>query len=234
MRGGWLIGGVLALSAPGCGVTFTPQPELDASGIEAPLDVHGVWHGCGTRLELDADGAARFEVGRAGCATTGDFTVRGRTVTVQWEAACDDAPSGAFDAVRWAHGLVLVPDPGRTFEYVDDETPRSLWQLDATDGTGGSSTLAVLGSAETGLVAGCYWSTDLACGGIFSCGGGVSDWTTDATRFHATTNCNGACPCGAVMDGDPSASGGYEATFTGANCDHSFHGTFHARQIAWP
>jgi hypothetical protein len=233
MRARWVLAWVVWSGVAGCGVTFTPDVDAAVSG-ETPLDLHGVWRGCGTTLTLEESGAARYESLVAGCTGSGHYTVSGRTAQLSWDANCGEPPHGAQSAIRTATALVLVGETGRVTQYASDATPRALWQLDATDGSGHASTLAVVGGAEPGgTVLGCYWSSDHACGGLFSCGGRLENWTMDAASFHATTSCGGGCPCGAVMDGAANTSGGYDGTFTGVNCDHAFDGTLTVRRIDW-
>lgn len=217
----------------GCFTVQMAPVGADADVMELAVDVVGDWHGCAGELNFGADGSASLRSDLAACTTQGTYVVEGHRLHATWDTpACSGSATWDREAVRVVDGLVLVDVVnGRSTRFVGDATPRSLWRLDASDGTGASTTMRILGSSETGLIDGCYWSTDLACGGIVSCGGMVSEWSTNATSFHATTVCTGDCPCAAAMTGSATTSGRYDATFTGANCGRVLSGAFTATPI---
>lgn len=225
---------VLAAEGAGCGVASEPTPAADVGVTAATaLDPTGTWYGCGLTLALHDDGTARLDDLRQACTGTGRFTTHDDVLEVRWDASCGMPASRTFRGVRVLSTLTLVDlASGDVVHLVDDGVARSLWQLDASDGSTHSTTLALLDVSSTGQN-GCYWSTDGECGGLFSCGGWVSDWAVDDTTFHVTTACGGTCPCGAVSDGSPGAAGTFDGHFSGVNCERSFSGTFTAHRLPW-
>jgi hypothetical protein len=209
------------------------EGDADVDAAEANLDVVGDWHACGLDLHLGSDGTALVTSLFRACTSTGSYHVSGRVLSATWDApACTQDASWQMEFVPVDDGMVLVNlATGRSRRYASDTAPRSLWRLDATDGSGASTTMRILGGSGTEFVEGCYWSTDLGCGGLISCGGTVTGWTTDGATFGATAACTGECPCSAELSGNAASVGGYEGTFSGTNCMRMFAGEFTATAL---
>jgi hypothetical protein len=208
----------------GCAESRTLDPTPDAPGT---IDVVGVWHECTTTLTFAEGGAATLVDHRRGCTETGTFDVDANVLEVVWAGeTCAREAHWMREVLRPMGGLVMVdPITATTTRLADDATPRSSWLFESTDPPR-SSTVRIVGTPMVGVGSGCYWSTDGACGGFFSCSGNVLSWSSDADGVHATTGCTGECPCGAVLDGTPATDGTLAATYRGASCEAPIEGAF--------
>lgn len=222
---------VILIAAPlGCAGSRTREPDPDVPGT---VDVVGAWHECTATITFAADGTATFVSHRAGCTETGTYDVDGNVLEVVWASAtCVREEHWIREVLRPMGGLVMVdPITATSTRLADDATPRSRWLFESTDPPR-SSTVRIVGSPGLGVGSGCYWSTDGACGGFFSCSGNVLSWASDEATLHATTGCSGECPCGAVLDGTVGADGTFEATYRGASCEAPLDGAFTATPLA--
>lgn len=222
------------LGPPDLGAPDLGPPDLgavDDAGSPVSVDVVGVWHGCSTRYAFGADG--RFVVAslQRACEFTGVYRVSTQLLSMEIDGGtCVPAPSASleYEVLRGAGGLVLVPSVGSMIRLADDATPRVTWNVERDDGRPGQTTLRVVDPTRGPYSSGCYWSTDGACGGIFSCGGSVLTWRVTDTAFVGTTSCDGPCPCVALSTGTAGPGGVVTATFDATNCLGRSRGSFTA------
>lgn len=221
-----------ALALAGCSTSIVPS---DGAVGAASVDVVGSWHECHASFTYRPDGTAHAVEHRAGCVREGTWRVEGDWLETEWAAGTCAEPAGPTRrrVVRTERGLVILdPDTGATRHYADDATPHGRWLLEATEaGSARSTTASVVGDPESTFGSGCYWSTDGACGGLFSCSGTILVWDVTPERFSAATTCSGGCPCGAVVEGGSSPDGSLFGDYRGVNCERSFEGRLTARAL---
>lgn len=220
---------VTALLLAGCSASIVPS---DGAVPEGSVDLVGTWHHCGASVTYRPDGTAHAREHRAACEREGVWTLDGDRLEETWEAGTCAEPRGptAYRAVRAARGLTLVDlATGATGQLADDATPHGLWLIEGVElGSPRSTTASVVGDPESTFGSGCYWSTDGACGGLFSCSGSVRVWTVEGARFSAATGCSGGCPCGSVIEGTAHPDGTLSGDYRGVNCERSVEGTLTA------
>ena len=200
-------------------------------------DPRGAWRGCGTGIEIGADGSVRTFVDRVGCSAQGTWTLSGDRLRVAWAetSTCDPWHDTVVefevqrDRVGEVERLQLTELPERmVWTYVT----RGSLPVERWSGTGRESELAIEGSNVFELVGvpgegagmGCYWSPG-DCDGILSCGGAIDAWHLEGDGLSASTSCGGDCWCRATVEGSLGAEGAIEASYTSENCRRRFEGT---------
>jgi hypothetical protein len=203
----------------------------DDGGVPPDVDVVGRYHDCGQTLELRADGTLLRTHHREACTVRGRWRVSGRLLSSIPETTdCGGPldPPSTREVTRVAAGIVLVDrTSGGVSRLADDSMPHATWLIEGTVGSParmGSTTARIVGRPGEPFGSGCYWSTDGACGGLFSCSGSIGLWEIDGAAFTGRTECGGGCPCGAVLVGAADASGAITARFQAANCAGTFLG----------
>jgi len=212
----------------GCSGNTESQTGPMASGPD--LDVAGTWHDCGSRLALGSDGSFVLERLLGACKQEGLYSVSGDQVTFDYQTStCATlSPKVTVEAVKLAGRLVLVAPDG-TDTYFSESAPRARFELTGK-GTGnpgnGTSIVRIVGDPSAPPFSGCYYSADMSCGGFLSCGGSVDEWQLDEAKFVAKLGCTGPCPCSAVLQGSPSASGDVPGFYDAIDCSGAYSGTF--------
>lgn len=218
----------------GCAASRAATEDGGARASGEDVDVVGTWRDCHTTIVFAPDGTSRMIDHRRGCSATGHWQVDGSTLIGAIDATdCEGLRAGdPRQVVRAGRGLLMIdPETGAVSRYADEATPHALWRFeDAT-----RATLArIVGDPAEAFGAGCYWSEDEACGGLFSCSGSIGTWRVEDGVLRGSALCGGDCPCSVTIEGVPEDDGSFAATYRGANCDRIFDGTFTARRLPEP
>lgn len=216
---------------------FGGESGSPASDID--LFASAAWYQCARTQRFFEDGNFEIEaLSRGGCIISGTFEVTGdtlqRTVIVD---ACGGVGTGPLDdarVVQFPDGILLVT-LDRTQFWATEDQPRVSYELtgdiDIFPGETFHTILRIVGAPsqrQPTFWSGCYWSADLDCGGLFSCGGRVDIWDIEGTNLVGRTSCSGGCPCGAVINGTVDPSGTIDATYFGSQCNSTTEGQFTA------
>lgn len=226
---------VLLLTAS-CGAS-TESDERRAPGTVALV---GVWHSCAAHLSFEADGTWTYHDEKAGCDASGSWLLDGDRVDLSIAPGnCESAPTAAtgVQVVRNQSTLALVYPSGKIAAFLADSAPRTRYRLSGQGGdppVTGESILRIVGDDASGYRSACYWSADGACGGLLSCNGSVEQWQVQDQSLIAKLGCGGGCPCAAILEGKEDAAGALSGTFLGADCNHTFEGTFQAEPLKEP
>ena len=168
----------------GCGANVSVEETvvLEAPG-QPPLNLRGEFHTCGSTMRFD--GMKFVETRhRDGCRVEGRFE-RDGPASFAWivsASTCPETPA-RVDGVKLTRseaGFTWEHEAFGLERYFGPNAGREHWRISGTRHGKRAETDAVVLTTPDGA-AGCYWSTDGECGGLFSCG-----WARPrmAARWH--------------------------------------------------
>lgn len=226
--------------APDAGLTeFTPAPpDSPDAGRYAPVrreDLVGTWRNCSADTTYAADGTWVRVDARTRCTVRGtwSWTEGERLDLAPTETTCDHPlpPPKRGIVVQVPTDQLLLLHPGYESGYdrwYRDTLPHERWLVEGPSVEGNSpngQTILRRVGLPGRIGTGCYWSADLRCGGVLSCGGAVANWQESETGLvKAGLGCSGDCPCGSVMTVQRTSATTGAGTFHAANCNGEWSG----------